>query len=171
MAKSNIRMCRYAQCNHSTKEINLDVDEYTQKGKIYYHKDCYKAKIKGEWKDEKTKQDLQTIKNLWIEHINDTVIYSQLFQMLNGFLQRGVESEYLLFVLQYCILHKYKLQYPGGFKYYVDRQEIKDAYARTKIAKMRQSPLPKIADSEEISPKFSISSKPKGFSSIFKKDK
>ena len=73
MAKSNIRMCRYAQCNHSTKEINLDVDEYTQKGKFYYHKDCYKAKINGEWKDEKTKQDLQTIKNLWIEHINDTV--------------------------------------------------------------------------------------------------
>lgn len=112
MAKPNIRMCRYTQCNHPTKEINLDVDEYTQKGTFYYHKDCWKLKIKGEWKDEKTKQDLQTIKNLWIEHINDTVIYSQLFQMLNCFLQRGVESEYLLFVLQYCILHKYKLKYP-----------------------------------------------------------
>jgi len=169
MSKSNIRICRYSQCNYPNKEINLDVDDYYQKNKFYYHKDCWKAKTKGEWKDEKTKQDLQTIKNLWIEHINETVVYSQLFQMLNGFLQRGVESEYLLFVLQYCIIHKYKLMYPGGFKYYVDRQEIKDAYSRTKFAKVKRSPPPQIVDNEETSPKFSVGSKSKGFSSILKK--
>ena len=166
--KSDIKTCRYKFCKHESKEIDISCEDYKRVGSMYYHRDCYKAKADGEWKNEKTKADLQLIRNLWLENISKTVIYSQLFSTMNSFLERGIESEYLVFVLQYCIDHKFKLNYPGGFKYYVDKQEIKDAYARKKKSEIKISDKAFTAKDKDNSPTFSVNTKQSGFGSILK---
>ena len=120
--KTDIKTCRYAKCSHPDRKIDITKDSYKVNGTMYYHSDCYKSKKNSELKDEQTKKDLQYIKNQWILHINQTVVYSQLFQCLNDFISRGVSSEYLVFVLDYVIKNKMNLKYPLGFKYYVDKQ-------------------------------------------------
>ena len=165
--KKNIRICKYNHCKHQSKEIDITSDEYVCKNQQYFHKDCYKAKINGEWKDEQTKADIQLIKNLWIENISQTVVYSQLYQILNEFIERGISSNYLVFVMQYVIEHKMNLNYPAGFRYYVDKQEIKDAYSR-KIAKKINNQKFVAVENEDDSPKFSIKIQKSGFQSILK---
>lgn len=169
--KADIKKCRYSHCKHDIKDIDISCDEYVVKGSMYYHKDCYKAKLNCEWKDEKTKKDLVIIRDLWYENISKTVVYSQLYRILNDYIERGVESEYLVFVMRYCLDHKCKLNYPNGFKFYVDRQEIKDAYAKSKIQKIDSSRF-SIKDSEFEEPEdvktSPLISKPKGFGDILK---
>lgn len=164
--KTDIKICRYKQCKHPTKEIDITMDEYVAKGNMYYHKDCYKAKEKGEWKDDKTKADLQLIKNMWVEHISKTVVYSQLFRCLNDLISRNIESEYLVFVMQYCIEHKLNLNYPAGLNYFVDKKEIKDAYTKKKLNTTGYKQSFVAVENEEIAPKFSVNRKPNGFQSI-----
>lgn len=165
--KSDIKHCRYQQCKHDTNDIDITCDEYVVKGSMYYHKDCYKAKVNGEWKDEATKADLQLIKNLWFEHISKTVVYSQLFRVLNDFIERGVKSDYLVFVMNYVIENKLNLNYPAGFKYFVDKKEIKDAYAKkVNTPKGYDRELFSIKEKENEEPKFTVSKKSIGFNKI-----
>lgn len=168
MSKTDIRTCRYIDCKHPGKEIDIDKDSYKLVGKtMYYHSDCYKAKCKGEWKDEETKKDLQYIKNKWVECISDTVVYSQLFRVLNEYVARGIPSKYLVFVLDYVVEHKMNLRFPNGFKYYIDKDEIKEAYQKHLLAKSgvkKQSDFT-VVDSSDT-PKFSVKQKPMGFKSI-----
>lgn len=169
--KTDIKTCRYARCNHPDKLIDITKDNYHVEGRMYYHADCYNLKKKGDWKDEQTKKDLQYIKNQWVLNINQTVVYSQLFHCLNDLIARGVSSEYLVFVLDYVIKNKMNLRHPQGFKYYVDRQEIKDAYQKHLIAKSGAGNKSNfvVKDDSLNAPKFSINNKPKGFGSIIKK--
>lgn len=126
-------------------------------GRMYFHPDCLKAKIDGDWKDQQTKADLQLIKSMWVENISNTVIYQQLFKCLNDLLERGIESEYLVFTMQYCVSNHLNLQHPMGFKYYVDRQEIKDAYARKKRAENRIDPNAFVAqNTDDNEPSFTV---------------
>lgn len=163
--KSEIKICRYWQCKHTTKDIDISCDEYVVKGRMYYHKDCYKAKVSGEWKDETVKSDLQLIKNLWFKHISKTVVCSQLFMVLNDLIERGIESAYLVFVMNYIIEHKMNLNYPAGFRYYVDNPDIKKAYEK-KNRKIIPPTEFVATDNEDNAPKFSVNKKPSGFNSI-----
>ena len=164
----DIRICRYANCKHPDKIIDISCDDYTVIGRgAYYHSDCLNEKKKGDWKDEKTKQDLQYIKNQWGLHISKTVVYSQLFQCLNELLARGISSDYLVFVFDYVVKNKLNLRHPLGFKYFVDRQAIKDAYEKQRLEKegvKRQSDF-SAADSSDA-PAFTVKQKPQGFKSI-----
>ena len=170
--KTDIKTCRFAKCTHSDKKIDISKDLYRSEGRMYYHSDCYELKKKNEWKDENTKKDLQYIKNQWVLHINNTVIYSQLFQCLNDLLSRGITSDYLVFVLDYIVKNNMKLSYPQGFKYYVDRQDIKTAYKKHLILKNRTSVSDfGISDDDSNSPKFKIKQKPSGFQRILGGDK
>jgi len=166
--KTDIKTCRYARCNHPDKLIDITKDNYHVEGRMYYHADCYNLKKKGDWKDEQTKKDLQYIKNQWVLNINQTVVYSQLFHCLNDLIARGVSSEYLVFVLDYVIKNKMNLRHPQGFKYYVDRQEIKDAYQKHLIAKSGANNKSNfvVTDDSSTAPKFSVAQKPQGFKSI-----
>ena len=136
--KTDIKTCRYTKCNHPEKKIDITKDDYKVNGTMYYHSDCYDLKKKQEWKDEQTKKDLQYIKNQWVLYINQTVIYSQLFHCLNDFINRGVSSDYLVFALDYVIKNKMNLKHPYGFKYYVNKQEIKNAYQKHLDRKFRR---------------------------------
>lgn len=166
--KTDIKTCRYARCIHPDKKIDIVKDDYKVNGTMYYHSDCYNLKQKCDWKDEHTKKDLQYIKNQWMLHINQTVIYSQLFRCLNDLISRGVSSEYLVFVLDYVIKNKMSLRYPQGFKYYVDKQEIKDAYKKHLIAKNGANNKSNfvVKDDSSNAPRFSVNKKPVGFKSI-----
>lgn len=166
--KTDIKTCRYARCKHPDKLIDVTKDNYHADGKRYYHSDCYDSKRKGDLREEQIKKDLQYIKNQWVLHINQTVVYSQLFQCLNDFITRGVPSEYLVFVFDYVVKHKMNLRHPQGFKYYVDRQEIKDAYQKHLIAKSGANNKSNfvVTDDSSTAPKFTVNQKPMGFKSI-----
>lgn len=166
--KTDIKTCRYMKCKHPDKQIDITKDNYHVEGRMYYHSDCYDLKKKADWKDEQTKKDLQYIKNQWVLHINKTVVYSQLFHCLNDFIARGVSSDYLVFVFDYVVKNKMNLRHPLGFKYYVDKQEIKDAYQKHLIAKIGANNKSNfmVTDNDSTAPKFSVNQKPMGFKSI-----
>ena len=102
------------------------------------------------------------------ESIDVREIKNQDYKCLNDFITRGVSSEYLVFVLDYVIKNKMNLRHPQGFKYYVDRQEIKDAYQKHLIAKSGANNKSNfvVTDDSSTAPKFSVTQKPQGFKSI-----
>ncbi|MCD8289893.1 MAG: hypothetical protein LUC91_00135 [Prevotella sp.] len=168
MAKADIKTCRYKNCQHESKQIDTSCEPYEVEGNRYYHKDCYNDKVTEEKREAKISADMQLIKNIWISNISNTVVYSQLFQVLNQFIrERGVDSEYMIFVVQYCIDHKLGLRHPYGLKYYVDRQDIKTAYEK-KIKSENRVDLYSFETTrnDDKSPKFSTPKKPDGFSRI-----
>lgn len=172
----NTKACAYSHCQHDSRKIDIRTEPYKVLGRAYYHKDCYKAKLNGDWKDEKTKKDLQLFRDIWYEHISKTVVFSQLMHILNSYIDNGVDSDYLVFVLKYVIEHKMNLNYPNGFKYYVDRKEIKDAYSRIKIKKVDTSSFSVSIDHFDSPPtstqeKTITINKPRGFESIIKQQK
>lgn len=183
--KTDIKICRYVQCTHPNKEIDTTCDIFKTIGKCYYHADCYELKVKQEeenrakrenkvkkeQKDDKVRADLQLIKTLWLENISNTVVYSQLFRCLNDLLNQGVESDYLVFAMQYCVTHKLNLRHPFGFKYFVDKQEIKNAYKKKILAQNRVNQSDFSATDTDDAPKFSINTKPAGFKRILGGDK
>lgn len=166
--KTDIKVCRYIDCPHG-KQIDITKDDYKIVGStMYYHTDCLKKKRNGDWKDENTKKDLQYIKEGWLKHISKTVIYSQLFQCLNELIARGISSNYLVFVFDYVVSHKLNLRHPKGFKYFVDKDEIKIAYKKQqsqKISSTKPSDFTGATDSSDA-PTFTVKKKPIGFNSI-----
>ncbi len=165
--KTDIRTCRFADCPYN-HQIDISTDNYKIIGRTkYYHADCLDKQRAVEFKDEKAKADLQYIKKGWITYISKTVNYGQLFQCLNELLSRDIPSDYLVFVFDYVVKHKMNLRFPGGFKYYVDREEIKVAYKKQQIETKVTKKINEFttADSSNT-PKFTIKQKPSGFSSI-----
>ena len=167
MAAKNVKKCRYRNCPHNF-EIDITADEYEVCGKSYYHKDCFQILKKITEKEEQQKADIQLIKNLWIENIDKTLVYSDLYMVLNELLSRGIESDYLVFTMRYVVDHQMSLNYPGGFRYYVNRKEIQDAYKKRKAKAVIGDHEFKVT-SKEDGPKFNIGVKQKGFQSIFQR--
>ncbi|HJI48711.1 MAG TPA: hypothetical protein OIL97_04045 [Oscillospiraceae bacterium] len=166
--KTDIRVCRYYDCPYDHK-IDISKDKYTvQKKTMYYHTECLKRKQKGSEKDDKVKADIQYIKNGWVKHISKTVVFSQLHLCLNELLSRGIESDYLVFVFDYVVKNKLNLKHPLGFKYFVDKECIKNAYKAEQYRKRKiQKPNEfKITEDNSNSPKFKLNQKSVGFSSI-----
>lgn len=136
MAKTDVKCCKYKGCKHPNATIDVRTDAYELDGKKYYHKDCFEKWKIEQAREEKVKADMQLIKHLWLENISQTVSISHLFKILNEYMDNGVDSDYLAFVMMYIVNNHMKLRYPQGFTYYVDRQEIKDAYRKHRMSKM-----------------------------------
>ena len=90
----------------------------------------------------------------------------------------GVElalNDYLVFAFDYVIKHKMKLNYPNGFKYYVEKPEIKAAYRKSKFEKVDQSKFTVEASNfdapQKTEPSPLISKRPQGFGSILRHKK
>lgn len=185
MAKAKIKKCRYKNCSHESDIINIDIDEYRVESNRYYHADCWASKQQEDQKqleelrqkkavkphkkdiDEKTKNDIKLIQNIWVKHINQTVVYSNLRKVLNEFLDRGIDSDYLVFTVQYCVTHKLNLNYPQGLSYFLDRSEIKEAYAQKQRRKQSENAVFKIPTSTENNePKIKLKQKPSGFDKL-----
>lgn len=166
--KADIKICRYDKCEHPEKKVNIAEEEFVANGRKYYHSECWAKFEKEEQAENKLKADIQLIKNMWIENISSTVVISQLYLEINKLVRdRKIDSEYIIFVLDYCIKNKCKLRYPGGLKYYVDKQEIRDAYTRNNARKViANADFSVKENNEDDTPKFSVNRKPTGFNSI-----
>jgi hypothetical protein len=171
MSKSDIKKCRFVGCKHPTREIDIGTEPYTKVGTMYYHEDCFQLKKSNEWKDSQTRKDLAEFREIWFNRISRTVNYPQLMWILNDYIARGVSSDYLLFTLKYILNNNMNLNYPNGFKYYVDREDIKKAYDKHLIQKriVEQAKNPVKTDVQDNAPKFSVKTKPKGFQTILGK--
>ena len=198
MAKkyTEIKTCRYRECSHKSKSININTDKYVKSGSLYYHEDCFKAKQQkdAELRDsrmatrkqtQKEKDDLLHIIDLWGTHIDKQANFGLLRKILNEYVDRGVSSERLVFTLEYVISHDMKLRYPFGFKYYVDDKKIIDAYYKTlykqkikyktptkknrknKTQEAQQNEAVKL--NEDNAPTFTFNPPSIGFSSILKR--
>ena len=164
---TSTKFCRYDNCKHNNRELNIGKENHVFYDRNYYHIDCYIAKSEEDERNKAIKADIQLIKNLWIENISSTVVYSQLYKCLDNLIQRGIDSKYLVFVMQYVISHKLNLNYPPGFQYFVDNKEIKDAYARKQLKPNKDDkPSFFVVEDKDTAPKFSVNRKSNGFSSI-----
>ena len=169
MAKTSLKTCRCKSCNHESKIINIETDEYKKKGSKYFHKDCYDRIVAEEEAQKRKSADMQLIKNLWIENVNQTVVISYLFKILNELLDRGISSDYLVFVMQYIVRNNCKLNHPPGFKYYVDNEKIKAEYRKKQITSIPKEAFTVVEPQDEtIQSKISIPKKKNGFGSIIK---
>lgn len=152
--KDRTRVCKYLNCKHNDK-IHIDIEPFVKAKEGFYHEDCYKEK-----------KDLQLFRNIWYENISSTVVYSELNRTLNQLLsKRDVTVDYLLFVLQYVIDNNLNLRYPAGFRYFVDKQDIKDAYIRKTRRTISVSDFT-AEDNPNDHPTFSVNKKPLGFNRI-----
>jgi len=169
MAKVDIKTCRYSNCKHASKEIDISKEKFINVGRAFYHEDCYKTKIAIEEREKNISADMQLIKNLWIENINQTVVISLLFKVVREYLDRGVSSDYLVFVLQYVISHHCKLNHPFGFKYYIDDANIKAEYKKKMMPDIPRDAFTVVESQEEDQgKKFSVPKKSTGFGSILR---
>lgn len=150
--KDRTRVCKYKGCKHNDK-IHIDREEYIKEEKFFYHTDCYKEK-----------KDLMYFRNLWYERISPTVVVSQLNLIINEYLEKGVTTDYLIFVLEYVVQNHLNLRYPPGFRYFVDKDEIKKAYEKTNKKIIKNSDF--VATEQDFSPVFSVPNKSSGFSKI-----
>lgn len=147
------RKCRYSNCWYDGK-IDIDKEQYVQSGNSYYHTKCYN-----------TKQDINFIKQYWHDNIDCNVVYSQLIKILNQLIfENHNDSDYVKFVVMYCVEHKMNLRYPPGIKYFISNHKIQIEYQKTKIKKVDTYNFSATENNDE--PSFSIKKKQQGFGSI-----
>lgn len=156
-AKSGVktRVCQNKHCKLGGK-IMIETEPFIKEKNGCYHEACYQEK-----------KDMMLLRDMWMKHISPTVVISQLNKVLGELIDLpGVTSGYLIFVMQYIIDNHCKLRYPQGFKYYVDKQDIKDAYAK-KNRPLVTSKQFVITQDDDNAPAFTAAlKKPVGFSSI-----
>lgn len=167
-AKVRYKRCCHKKCGHANTIIDTYTEEFVKDNTKHYHLDCWSELKAEETKENEIKADIQLLKNLWVENISNTVPIAQLYRELNLMIrEQGIDSKYVVFVLEYCIKNKCNLRYPGGLKYFVDRQEIKDAYTKLQAKKIVGNAKFTVDESaQEDTPKFSVSKKSGGFASI-----
>lgn len=160
MLKSTGEICCYKYCRHVGKKITGD-DEFVSSGKKFYHKDCFQAK-----------EDIQYIKNLWLSNISQTVSIPLLYKVINEYVERGVTTAYIAFVMEYIIRNHCKLNYPPGLRYYIDNADIKKKYEK-KLAGSIPADSFIAFESQEDAPKksYSLPKRASGFASILDGDK
>ena len=130
MPKVEVKSCRYPNCAHDGKIILIGKDEYVSEGRSYFHADCYKLKVAEDEKKKQQTADMALIRSMWVKNISQTVIFAELNKVLYDLLNRGIASDYLVFVMQYVVKNHCKLNYPGGFRYYVNDKDIKAEYEK-----------------------------------------
>lgn len=158
-----MKSCGYSRCNHLDKCVDTSGNDYVKRGNVYFHKDCYET-----WQRES--EDMRTIKDLWIAHISRTVVVTDLYGVLREYLDRGVESAYLVFAMRYVISHHCKLSYPKGFRYYIDDEKIKKAYKCKLRKKIPRDAFFAVEPQDEVEHKHtSLPPKKRRFSDILRR--
>ena len=164
MGRTNVRVCRYLRCGHSTLEIDTETEPFEKEGTNYYHKDCFVKMQEEREKRERTRNDLIYIRDQWASRVSDQVAYSYLMKVLNDLVDDGFSSDYLVFAFDYVTNRQMNLRYPGGFPYFVRRQDVKDAYRKRNQKKPIPVKVEKFQASEESdAPTFQLKQKPVGF--------
>lgn len=160
MAKEKIYKCRYNHCKHETKDV--PASEAVKDGNRYFHKDCYK-----------TKEEINKIIELFAEYINPNVVFAVLRKVVNNIVfNRGVDSELLLFGLNYYIANKITLNYPQGLYYVVQNKNVIKGYKEKKNKEYlieQKKNLQKVEDDTEMVSSFTYKpNKQKSFADILR---
>lgn len=125
--------CAFKHCNHDDE--NVPQNEAVKIGNRYMHEDC--AKIS---------ENITKIRDIYYEKVSNTVVVKQLVSVINSLVfTKKIDSEYLLFALNYAIANKTPIKSPYGLHYLVDNNRIKDAWK-----KKQSSLIKKQIDNEEI---------------------
>lgn len=158
-AKSNIKRCRFGRCLHETKDIDIEKEDYVKGdgASSFYHRDC-----------KAVKDDIETVKMLWHDHISENVVFSQLTNIINRIIfDKHIPSEYLVFAMQYVIKYKKPLKHPPGLYYIIDDSAIKAAWAKHKAKQIVGNAKFEAKTDEKTEPVFSVKRKTQGFGDIF----
>lgn len=116
--KPKVVKCRYAHCNHETKELNAE--DAVCENKMYYHQDCYQMR-----------KNINEIIQVFVEKVNPDVVMSALRRVVNDIVfNRGISSEQLLFGINYYIKNNIPLNYPGGLYYVIQDRGAKQEYEK-----------------------------------------
>lgn len=107
--------CRWKHCKYGG-EVNKD--EAIQVGIAYYHPQCYAEK-----------ESIQKIIDVFHERVDAHPLESFLRKTVNDLvLKENVDAEYLLFALNYCLDHGWKLRYPAGLKHVAKSGDAEKAW-------------------------------------------
>lgn len=117
MKKAKIVKCRFSHCSHESKELNIE--DAVKSGKSsYYHKDCYEVK-----------ENIAKIADTFLKRVNANTPYAVLIRTINNIVfDKQVDSNFLLFALEYHLAHNKPLRYPQGLHYVISNDETIKAY-------------------------------------------
>ena len=119
--KSDKVLCVFKHCKHESREITRE--EAVKISNKYYHADC-----------AKNKKNIEIAIEMFEKYINPNPVYVQLRAVINNILfVKNVDSDFLIFALQYYIDKKIPLRYPQGLYYVVQNQEAKEAFDKKSL--------------------------------------
>lgn len=125
--------CAFKHCKHENEDIPQN--EAVKVGNRYMHDDC-----------SKISENITQIRDIYYEKVSNTVVVKQLVSAINTLVfTKKIDSEYLLFALNYAITNKTPIKSPYGLHYLVDNNRIKDAWK-----KKQSSVIKKQIENEEI---------------------
>lgn len=128
MANKTVK-CRYKHCKHSSRDIPRE--DAVKVGNSYMHPDC-----------AKTSRLLVEIRDFYYEYVSKTVVMKTLMATINNIVfQKGVDPEYLMFVLNYAVIHKMTIRSPYGLHYLIDNSRIKSEWKKREDQKVIKSAM------------------------------
>lgn len=153
--KTQIFKCAYNHCKHESCEIPQD--SIIKIGNRYYHDDC-----------AKNKENILKIKELYYQKISNTVVMAQLLNTINNIVfVKNVDSDYLLFALNFCIDNRIKINSPYGLHYIIDNSRVKAAWNNQTAKKMIKQMKFNVSNAVENTTKIKLKDNRTGFGDIF----
>lgn len=117
--------CRYAHCKHENKDIPKG--EEVKNGTGYWHKDCLKESM-----------DIREIVSVFQQEINPNVVIAQLRRTINDIVyNKGYGADFLLFGLNYYVLHGITLNYPAGLYYVLQNKDVQKEWKKIQDNKIK----------------------------------
>lgn len=116
--------CRYKHCIHP-EDDKVPKEEMIKEGSTYYHKDCYEIK-----------NNINEIIDLYCKKIGGHFTMAQLRKVINDIIfNKGNDSKFLLFGINYYINHGIKINNPAGLYYVLQNQDMIKQWNRLYVRK------------------------------------
>lgn len=125
MAKQTTYKCAYQHCPFGGQ---VDKDEAVSYKRRHYHKKCFQDVVNKE-----------KIREYYLENINKTEILSKLNGVISNIIDvKKVDSEFLLFAIQYAVRNSIQIHTPMGLHYLVNNYKIKEAWKKEQAKKIKK---------------------------------
>lgn len=124
--KKGFRKCYWDHCDQDNM-IDLKKDSYVkdEKNNRCYHEKCWQERNK-----------LQEIVSAFLQKVDKNASIAHLRKEVNRLVyEEKVSSDFVLFIVNYAADHQMGLRYPAGIKFYLNNQEITEAYNRKILPK------------------------------------
>lgn len=112
--------CRYKYCPYGGK---VDKEVAVKDGNMYYHKQC--------WQEKEEKSNIRkTYKMLIDKDANDALLNKVINNIIHN---KGISTDYLLYVVKYIADNNMEINTPMGLYFYIKSQTIYEQYQKIKI--------------------------------------